>query len=321
MVDVCEYFTLDPTTTHAAIAYLDRLQPNEKFSRFEWQMLAICCILIASKYNECEDHVPDLSTLEEITQQSIPNETVLNYELWALKRMGWRLNGKRSVLCALCAVCCVLCAVCCVVCCVQMLCVLCPALCYALFCSSVCYLLSAILLFCYLLFAFAVPYPRPHPITPLSPSRTPSPPLPPTARTPMAFLSSYAVLGLLLPSDSLPNTDCRASSTTDTKRSQDQAQAQAQAQAAAHLLAESRLSAQCQQLATKCCLDVGFKTHKATHVAAAILYSARKTLGVTPAWRYVVPLCAQLFSHPFTTFYIYIYIYIYLYLFISSSVF
>jgi len=84
MVDVCEYFTLDATTTHAAIAYLDRLQPNEKFSRFEWQMLAICCILIASKYNECEDHVPDLSTLEEITQQSIPNETVLNYELWAL---------------------------------------------------------------------------------------------------------------------------------------------------------------------------------------------------------------------------------------------
>jgi len=47
MVDVCEYFTLHATTTHAAIAYLDRLQPNEKFSRFEWQMLAICCILIA----------------------------------------------------------------------------------------------------------------------------------------------------------------------------------------------------------------------------------------------------------------------------------
>ena len=98
MVDVCEYFTLHATTTHAAIAYLDRLQPNEKFSRFEWQMLAICCILIASKYNECEDHVPDLSTLEEITQQTIPNDTVLNYELWALKRMGWKLNGEYILL-------------------------------------------------------------------------------------------------------------------------------------------------------------------------------------------------------------------------------
>lgn len=49
MIDVSSYFNLHPTTTHAAIAYLDRLQPNEKFSRFEWQMLAICCVVIACK--------------------------------------------------------------------------------------------------------------------------------------------------------------------------------------------------------------------------------------------------------------------------------
>ena len=102
MVDVCEYFTLHPTTTHAAISYLDRLQPHEKFSRFEWQMIAISCILIASKYNECEDHVPDLATLEDITQQPISNETVLQYELWALKRMGWKLNA-RAPICFLCS--------------------------------------------------------------------------------------------------------------------------------------------------------------------------------------------------------------------------
>ena len=102
MLDVCEYFTLHPTTTHAAICYLDRLQPHEKFSRFEWQMIAISCILMASKYNECEDHVPDLSTLEDITQQAISNETVLQYELWALKRMGWKLNA-RTPICFLCS--------------------------------------------------------------------------------------------------------------------------------------------------------------------------------------------------------------------------
>jgi hypothetical protein len=94
MIDVCDYFNLHSTTTHAAIAYLDRLQPNERFSRFEWQMLAICCIMISAKYNECEEHVPDLATLEDITQQVIPNETVLSYELWALKRMGWKLNAQ-----------------------------------------------------------------------------------------------------------------------------------------------------------------------------------------------------------------------------------
>lgn len=94
MIDVCDYFNLHTTTYHAAIAYLDRLQPNEKFNRQQWQMLAICCIIISAKYNECEEHVPDVATLEEITQQNISNETILNYELWALKRMGWKLNAR-----------------------------------------------------------------------------------------------------------------------------------------------------------------------------------------------------------------------------------
>lgn len=99
MVDVAEYFSLHPTTTHAAIAYLDRIQPNEKFTRLEWQMLAISCLLISSKYNEMEEHVPSLRKLELITQQTISNASILNYELWALKRMGWKLNGKPSFLC------------------------------------------------------------------------------------------------------------------------------------------------------------------------------------------------------------------------------
>lgn len=103
MIDVCEYFNLDITTTHAAIAYLDRLQPNEKFSRFEWQMMAICCILISSKYNECEEHVPPLRKLEEITQQRIGNDVLLNYELYALKKMSWKLNGIISSLVYFCS--------------------------------------------------------------------------------------------------------------------------------------------------------------------------------------------------------------------------
>lgn len=97
MIDVTGVFKLHPTTTHAAISYLDRLQPDSRFSRFEWQVLAICCILIASKYNECEEHVPILADLEEITQEKISNTTVLNYELWALKRMGWKLNARTAM--------------------------------------------------------------------------------------------------------------------------------------------------------------------------------------------------------------------------------
>lgn len=93
MIDVAEYFKLHITTSHAAITYLDRLQPTEKCSRFEWQMMAICCLIISSKYNECEENVPPLHKLEEIAQQVLTNECVLYYELWALKKMGWKLNG------------------------------------------------------------------------------------------------------------------------------------------------------------------------------------------------------------------------------------
>ena len=48
-MDVGEYFSLHPTTTHSAVAYLDRLHLSG-FSRHEWQMLAISCILIAGTY-------------------------------------------------------------------------------------------------------------------------------------------------------------------------------------------------------------------------------------------------------------------------------
>ena len=41
MIEVCAYLNLHITTTHAAIAYLDRLQPNEKFSRLSSSLLSL----------------------------------------------------------------------------------------------------------------------------------------------------------------------------------------------------------------------------------------------------------------------------------------
>ena len=94
MIDVCGYFKLHITTAHAAIAYLDRLQPDENCERQEWQMIAVACILIASKYNESEQDVPPLNVFEEIIHQRIPNETMLTYELWVLRRISWQLNAR-----------------------------------------------------------------------------------------------------------------------------------------------------------------------------------------------------------------------------------
>jgi hypothetical protein len=52
---------------------------------------------VTAKYNECEDDVPELRVLEEITQQPISSEDILNFELLALKRMGWKLNARTPV--------------------------------------------------------------------------------------------------------------------------------------------------------------------------------------------------------------------------------
>lgn len=94
ILDLGEYFDLHSTTSHAAISYLDRIQPNERFCTFQWQMVAICCITVAAKYNEMEEDVPDLHSLGGIIEQDIPYNVALDYELWVLKQMGWKLNAR-----------------------------------------------------------------------------------------------------------------------------------------------------------------------------------------------------------------------------------
>jgi hypothetical protein len=51
-------------------------------------------LCVSAKYNENETLVPDLASLQNITQQVIPREELLNYEIWALQRMGWILCGE-----------------------------------------------------------------------------------------------------------------------------------------------------------------------------------------------------------------------------------
>ena len=93
-MDTCEFFDLHTTTSHAAISYLDRVQPNEKFGPFQWQMVAISCITVAAKYNEMEEDVPDLYTLGSIIDRDISYNAALDYEMWVLKQMGWKLNAR-----------------------------------------------------------------------------------------------------------------------------------------------------------------------------------------------------------------------------------
>ena len=65
-----------------------------EYMYYDETIVIIIIINIIAKYNECESQVPKLAALEEITHQDISNTTFLSYELWTLKRMGWKLHGK-----------------------------------------------------------------------------------------------------------------------------------------------------------------------------------------------------------------------------------
>ena len=56
-------------------------------------------VFSAAKYNESEEHLPELAVFEEITKEEISNESVLNHEIWALQRLGWKLNG--TIICSM----------------------------------------------------------------------------------------------------------------------------------------------------------------------------------------------------------------------------
>lgn len=46
-----------------------------------------------AKYYEREQDVPPLSKLEEITQDRLPNKTVLTYEMWIVSRIDWDVGA------------------------------------------------------------------------------------------------------------------------------------------------------------------------------------------------------------------------------------
>ncbi len=49
--------------------------------------------MLIAKYNECEEHVPAMPAFMDVIEQDIPAKVSLEYELWVLKQMGWKLNG------------------------------------------------------------------------------------------------------------------------------------------------------------------------------------------------------------------------------------
>lgn len=93
IADICSHFKLLQVTIHGAVAYLDRVQPDDSYSRFEWQLLALACVLISAKHCEMQDNLPAMSAMSQLTQTSLSNEEIMQYEMFIMLKLKWSMEA------------------------------------------------------------------------------------------------------------------------------------------------------------------------------------------------------------------------------------
>lgn len=88
---VGEYEHLRRTTIHLAIYMLDAFMDNHNISDNRLNLVALTCILLASKIEENEPNVPSLSKLNELVQNQYPIADFTVLEVLLLKFFNWHL--------------------------------------------------------------------------------------------------------------------------------------------------------------------------------------------------------------------------------------
>lgn len=100
MSDVGEQCRLHNSTVHVSVLYLDKIFRSRDIPRGQWQLLATACISLAAKYEEAEEHCPQIPDLLHLTKLSNAGHTSLTFregELEVLRYLGWRLRAVPAI--------------------------------------------------------------------------------------------------------------------------------------------------------------------------------------------------------------------------------
>jgi len=100
MSDIGEQCGLHSSTIHVSVLYLDKIFRSSEIPRNQWQLLASACISIAAKYEEAEEHCPQIPDLLQLTKLAQSGHTSLSFregELNVLHRLEWRLRAFPSL--------------------------------------------------------------------------------------------------------------------------------------------------------------------------------------------------------------------------------
>jgi hypothetical protein len=96
MSDVGEQCRLHNSTIHVSVLYLDKVFRASEIPRSQWQLIATACISIAAKYEEAEEHCPQIPDLLNLTKLCDFGHTSLSFragEVDVLRRLGWTLRA------------------------------------------------------------------------------------------------------------------------------------------------------------------------------------------------------------------------------------
>ncbi|XP_055502606.1 cyclin-J [Leucoraja erinacea] len=93
---ICNHFHLCPTARHLAVYLLDLFMDRYDISVQQLHQVALSCLILASKFEEKEEHVPKLEQLNSLSCMTSMNlmlnkHTLLHLELLLLESFQWNL--------------------------------------------------------------------------------------------------------------------------------------------------------------------------------------------------------------------------------------
>lgn len=91
ILEVCADFGFGPTTADLAVQYMDRVLSKVNVPKTSLQLVAMCCLEVAVKYEEVEQDVPSLSKLRKCASDVYSVDIIRKMELAVLIELNWEL--------------------------------------------------------------------------------------------------------------------------------------------------------------------------------------------------------------------------------------
>ncbi|XP_076801520.1 cyclin-J-like [Clavelina lepadiformis] len=88
----CQKYRLNSNAQHLAVCLYDRYTDKYEIAVDELQMLVLCCLLVASKFEEREEKIPKFKVLLDHLQWSLNASEYLNMEIKLLSAFEWHIG-------------------------------------------------------------------------------------------------------------------------------------------------------------------------------------------------------------------------------------